>query len=136
MSDFSKQKSHEENIQVSIDKILGTNSVLKRAKKTAEDHRKALFCATIEELQAIEFRDCELDTSFYLDLSKYNSPFYSVINSLFKLSFTEPQVDLIYFYLYERITPEGYIREATDPDGNVIDLSNPEKLYIELLKMK
>lgn len=136
MPEFDKKKSHEENVQISIDKILGSNTVLKRAKKTTEDHRKNLFIGIIEELAALDFRDQELDRSFYLDLSKYNSPFYSIINSLFHLTFNKEQVNLIFFYLYERITPEGYILDVTDESGRVLDLTSAEKLFEEVNKLK
>lgn len=136
MPDFDKKKSHEENVQISIDKILGSNTILKRAKKTTEDHRRNLFISLIEELIALDIRDQELDRSFYLDLSKYNSPFHSVINSLFQLSFTKEQTNLIFFYLYERITPEGYLLELTDDTGKVMDLGSIAKLYEEVKKLK
>lgn len=136
MSDFDKNKSHEENVQISIDKILGSNTILKRVKKTTDDHRKNLFIAIIEDLIALDIRDQELDRSFYLDLNKYNSPFYSVINSLFQLSFTKEQTNLIFFYLYERITPEGYLLDVTDKTGSVLDISSPAKLYEEVKKLK
>lgn len=136
MSNFSTKNSHDENIKVSISKILGTDALLKKPKITAANRKRNLFYSVIDNLIALQMRENELESSFMLDLYEYNTPFYLVINTLLKIHFTRGQVNLIHFYLYERITPEGYMVDLMAPDGSIMDLSSPEKLYDEILNIK
>src|ERR1700749_4706657 len=114
--EFSKDKSHEENIKVSIDKILGTNTVIKRTRKKAEDHRKALFCRFIDSMIFLNNRGQELDNDFLLDMTKYDSVFYETIETVLELSFTKKQIQIIFFYLYERVDEDGKVKELIDED--------------------
>lgn len=136
MSEFEKSKPHDENIKVSIEKILGAPAVLKRPKKTAQDRKKNLFMSAIDTLIALDVREVNLDRAFYLDLNKYNDPFYSTINDLLCYSFSKDQVRLIYFFLYERISEDGHIVDIRDYTDRILDLSTTEKLYEEVLKLK
>jgi hypothetical protein len=135
MSDFSKKNSHEENIKISIDKILGSNTSLKRTKKTAEDQRRSLFINIINQLQALDNRALELHFNYSMDMTSYETPFFVVIEELLDMLFTKNQIGLINFYLYERITPEGFMLELHD-NGVPIPMNNAEQLYEAILKRK
>jgi len=121
MSEFSKKNSHDENIKVSIDKILGSNVVLKKGRKHVKDRNKELFYEIIDNLIGLDIRERELNLAFMLDLEKYNTPFYTVIDSLFSLYFSKTQVNLIKFYLYGRINADGYLVELQNADGDIMN---------------
>jgi hypothetical protein len=122
-------------MKVSIDKILGSNTALKRSKKTAEDKKRALFINIIDQLQALDIRSVELNQSYLMDMNKYDSPFYLVIEGLLDMAFNKNQVSVIHFFLYERITPEGFFIELEE-NGVVIPLNDSEQLYEAIVKRK
>lgn len=131
--EFSKSNSHEENIKVSIDKILGSDTVIKRSKKNAEDHRKALFCQYIDAMLFLGNRSAELDSTYFMDMAKYDGLFYETIETVLKLSYNKKQIDIIYFFLYERIDVEGHILELEDNvTKEPIVMNTPEQLYESL----
>lgn len=136
MANFSPELPHEENMKVSIDKILGSDTVLKRQKKTAEDHKKAIFINLIEDLSSIEHRSNEMLHIFDIDMDQYEAPFYSAFDNLFSLVYNKAQINLIYFYLYERIGSEGEVSDLIDDTGKSLGLTTAEKLYEQVKKHK
>lgn len=136
MAEFQHNKPHEENIKISVEKILGASTILKRPRKNAEDKKRNLFMGIIDSLIALDMRSIDLDRAFFMDMSKYDSPFYATIDDLFEFIFTKDQVRLINFFLYERVTADGHYVDLVDDTNTIIDISTPEKLYEELKKIK
>lgn len=136
MPEFTPNKPHDENVKVSVEKILGAPTTLKRAKKTAEDHQKVLFYRFIDSMIALDIRTVNLDQAFFMDMRKYDSAFYAAIDDLMEMYFNKNQIRLINFYLYERITDDGHMVELMDDTDTIIDMSTPEKLYNEVKKLK
>lgn len=130
---FSENKSHEENIKVSIDKILGQSTTLRKVKKSGEDHRKAVFNKILNNLIAVEERSVVIDELYSLDLSKYNNLFFDIIEDILALHFNKEQVNLINFFLYDRYSADGSIIQLHDKDGNTVKLEDGNDLW-ELLK--
>ena len=46
------------------------------------------------------------------------------------MHFDEDAADLIMFYLYERINPDGTLNSVTDINGDEVPLENAEDLWI------
>lgn len=137
MAEFSKSNSHEQNMKVSIDKILGTDTVVKRSRKTAEDHKRALFNQFIDGMLFISNRSGELDSNFCLDMGKYDSVFLDTIEVVLKLYFNKKQLELIYFFLYDRIDVEGNVLEVFDEDNKQpIAMNNPDQLWESIKRFK
>lgn len=136
MVEFDKSKTHDENIKVSIEKILESPAVLKKKKKTAQDHKKIRFIRIIEQLEALDVRVYNLDHAFFLDLNSYEDLFYDVIADLFSYVFNSNQIRMINFYLYERIAEDGHHVDLFDDIGQIVKLNTPEDLYNEVLKWK
>jgi hypothetical protein len=70
-----------------------------------------------------------LGNDLNLDFTSYDEKFYFVVDSLFSLHFNKEACELIFFYLYERLSPDGSINEVMDEDGNVIELSSSTDLW-------
>jgi hypothetical protein len=127
--DFSPEKSHDENVKVAIDKILGQPTNLKRKKKSAEDHKRVLFCKIIDRIIMAEERAIGLDEAFGLNLEEYNQVFFDVIQDLLSYSFNREQMNLLNFYMYDRYCADGTVLDLVDEDGNHVPLDTATDLW-------
>jgi hypothetical protein len=59
----------------------------------------------------------------------YEEKFYEVIDRLFSLHFGREAAEVIFFYIYERMNPDGTINQLADVDGNPIPLESPSDLW-------
>jgi hypothetical protein len=127
-------EQHADGIKKSIDEIIGVDTFLKRKKKTEDDQHRERFIKIIQTLEEIEVRGMILGNDLTLDFSSYDEKFYSVIDNLFFLHFGKEACELIFFYIYERLNPDGTANEVEDLEGNAIPLNSPEDLW-ELVKL-
>jgi hypothetical protein len=127
--DFSPEKSHDENVKVAIDKILGQPTNIKRKKKTAEDHKRILFVKIIDRLILAEERSVALDESFDLNLEKYNQVFFDIIQDLLSYTFNKEQMNLLNFYMYDRYCADGTVLDLVDQEGNHVPLDSATDLW-------
>ena len=120
---------HAEGIKQSIDDILGADTFLKPKKKTDDDVQREKFEKIIRTLDEIGVRASILENELKLDLSSYDEHFYSVIENLLELHFGKDICELIFFYLYDRMNPDGSLNELFNDEGEVISLSSPNDLW-------
>ena len=129
----------EENIddaKKSIDLILGSDTTLTRRKKTQIDVTRELFNKVIINLEQANARSFILENDFKLDLNKYDDLFYDAVDNLLIMHFGKEASELIFFYLYDRLNPDGSINILTDPNGNDVILQNPDDLWMLLQIVK
>jgi len=122
-------KEHADGIKKSIDNIIGVDTFLKRKKKSEDDIQREKFERIIQTLEEIEVRGMILGNDLQLDFTSYDDKFDRVIDSLFDLHFGKEACELIFFYLYERINPDGTHNEVMDENDNVLPLSSPSDLW-------
>ena len=115
--------------QDQLNKLIGTESTIKRRKKTKEDTQREIFLSTITLLEHILTRGIMLESDYGFNTIRYDEPFYQIIDSLIYLHFDEDAAELIMFYLYERLNPDGTVNEVTDINGDVVSLENAEDLW-------
>lgn len=127
-------EQHADGIKKSIDEIIGVDTFLKRKKKTEDDQTRERFIKIIQSLEEIEVRGMILGNDLVLDFTSYDEKFYFVIDALFSIAFSKEACELIFFYIYERLNPDGTSNDVEDLEGNVIPLSSPEDLW-ELVKL-
>ena len=127
-------EQHADGIKKSIDEIIGVDTFLKRKKKTEDDQTRERFIKVIQALEEIEVRGMILGNDLALDFTLYDEKFYFVIDALFSIAFSKEACELIFFYIYERLNPDGTANDVEDLEGNVIPLSSPEDLW-ELVKL-
>jgi len=123
-------ENHTHGIKTSIENIIGTDTTLKRKKKTEEDISKEAFEKIILTMEEIQVRGNILHADMKLDLYSYDEKFYEVIDRLFSLHFGREAAEVIFFYIYERLTPDGSINQLLDQDDNPIPLENPNDLWV------
>lgn len=120
---------HAQGIKKSIEDIIGSDTVLKRKKKTEEDLNRESFEKTIMLMDEIQVRGVLLHADLGLDYSVYDEKFYEIIDRLFQMQFGKEASEIIFFYTYERINPDGSINELVDENNQVIVLNSPTDLW-------
>lgn len=118
-----------EGIKKSIETIIGSDTVLKRKRKTEEDINRESFEKIILLMDEIQTRGVLLHADLGLDYSNYDEKFYEIIDRLFQMQFGREAAEIIFFYTYERINPDGTINELVDENNNIITLTNPTDLW-------
>ena len=126
---MENNEEHVNEIKKSIDDILGTDTFLKRKKKSEDDVNRERFEKIITTLEEIEVRGMILGSDLQLDFTSYDEKFYFVIDSLFHLHFGKEAAELIFFYLYERTNPDGTTNGLQNEEGEVIELTSPTDLW-------
>lgn len=127
---------HVQGIKKSLETIIGTDLTLKRKRKNEDDINRDLFEKIINALDRAYIRSVLVEKDLVIDLTSYDETFYEAIDNLFLLHFGKEASELIYFYLYERIDPDGTVNELEDVNGNPLILNSPMDLWnvIHMLK--
>ena len=118
---MENNEEHVNGVKKSIDDILGTDTFLKRKKKSEDDINRERFEKIINTLEEIEVRGMLLGNDLQLDFTSYDEKFYFVIDSLFHLHFGKEASELIFFYLYERTNPDGTTNGLQNDEGEIIE---------------
>ena len=129
--------SKEDNvnkIKSYIDDILGTNSNLKEKLPSKKSKEKELFCGILQNLQFVNGRTLGMKHDYKINMMDYDDPFYTAIENLFKLHYTQEQRNVINWWLYDKYLPTGEVLILTDKeDGEVIPSDTPEDIW-DLIK--
>jgi hypothetical protein len=120
---------HTQGLKKSIEDIIGSDTVLKRKKKTEEDINRESFEKIILLMEEIQTRGVLLQADLGLDYSNYDEKFYEIIDRLFQMHFGREAAEVIFFYAYERINPDGSVNELIDENNQVVVLSSPTDLW-------
>ena len=131
-----ENQEHANGIKTSIEDILGAKTSLRRKKKTEDDIQKEKFEKIIITLEELGVRSMILGGDLNLDFTQYDEKFYTIIDSLLGLHFGKDGHELISFYLYERINPDGTPNEIMDEDDNIVKLTCPSDLWYLLKEVQ
>jgi len=74
-----------------------------------------------------------LDADYGVNMARYDEPFFQIIDSLIYLHFGKEASEIVMFYLYERVNPDGTINDILDENNNPVPLAGVEDLW-ELIK--
>ena len=122
-------------IQAAINSILNIKSLIRRKKKTQTDKRKELFISIINSIVQIINRQTLMYADLQLDFAAYDEAFLDTIDALIILHFGKEGAEVIGYYLWERVNPDGSINPLLDEDDNVIILENANDLWNLILKI-
>jgi hypothetical protein len=125
-----------EGIKLSLEDILNADFTVKRKKKTELDVNKELFSKIILTLERLNGRSNILASDLDIDLVKYDEVFYEVIDNLLLLNFGKEISEIIFFYVYDRIDPEGNITYLQDTNGNPVILETVNDLWYLIQNIK
>ena len=122
-------EEHTQGIKQSIEDIIGTDTVLRRKRKTEEDLNRESFEKIMLMMDEIQVRSALLHSELGLDYSNYDEKFYEIIDRMFTLSFGREASEIIFFYVYERINPDGTINNLVDQNNEVVPINSPSDLW-------
>ena len=120
---------HTQGIKQSIEDIIGTDTVLRRKRKTEEDLNRESFEKIMLLMDEIQVRSALLHSELGLDYSNYDEKFYEIIDRMFTLSFGREAAEIIFFYVYERINPDGTINNLVDQNNEIVPINSPSDLW-------
>lgn len=93
------------------------------------DIDKSLFILIIEELDTLNNNEQAIYENTKIDLSSITDGYLSVIEKLFMLRFGEQAYEIIIWYIFHRIAPDGTILKLENQNGDVFELNTPEQLW-------
>lgn len=125
----------KENLKQGFDKMLGANTIIKRKQKNIQNQKKEAFISIINKYDEALTRSVMLHSSYKIDLTDYEDPYYNIIDELILLSWGPDIYSLIEFYFYKRIGDDGIENFIEDEDGNEIYIRTPTELYILIEKL-
>lgn len=120
-------------IQSAIDQILNVKSSIRKKRKTQTDRKKELFISIVNTIEKVIGRQNLLDVDLSLDFSKYDEPFLDTIDALIVLHFGKEGAELIAFYLWDRLAPDGTVAPVLTADNVEVFLESAEDLWELLL---
>jgi len=129
------QNSYDD-IKKAVDQLLKITSTVKRKKKAYIDKQKDLFISILMALQATQTRTILTQTELKLDFSSYDEMYLQIIDSLILLHFGKEGFELISWYLYEKINPDGSFNEIQNDEGKIVPSDTPEDIWNVLVNIK
>mgnify|MGYP006291063909 CR=1 FL=1 len=115
--------------------MLNTKTVIRRRRRSASDKKKELFVALINSLEEVRVRQALMYADLSLDFSSYDEKFFSAIDILMHMSFGSKATDVVGFYLYDRLNPDGSINPLIVNGQHEIILNNAYELWNFLLQV-
>jgi len=126
---MEKGEQHAQGVKQTLETMIGTDLSLKRKKKSEHDLNRELFEKIIIALEKANIRTAIVGAEFDLDLSKYDESFYEVLDNLMVMQFGKQAAEVIFFYVYERMNPDGSVNELRDANDMPIILNSPSDLW-------
>lgn len=80
-------------------------------------------------------RENMMSIELQIDLSHHNDRFFNIIDKLINLKYGKEIAELVTFYLYERINPDGSINGITDDKGREIVIKDIDDLWNLMLRV-
>jgi len=130
--------NHANSVRQSVGDIIGSNTFLKLKRKTEDDLQREQFESIILLLEEIEVRSIILSNDLKIDLASYDEKFYMLIEKLLNIHFGDEANEIIFYYIYDRINPDGSVNELRDEKDNVVPLTSPSDLWdvVKLIQSK
>ena len=94
-------------IQLGVDSILGTKTLIRRKRKSNSDKKREIFFNLINSIDELTVRQNLMYADLNLDFSNYDEKFFTVIDALLYMHFGKQCMEVISFYLYERLNADG-----------------------------
>jgi hypothetical protein len=116
-------------IQLGVDSIINTKTILRRRKKSTSDKKREIFFNLISNIDELNVRQNIMYADLNIDFSNYDEKFFAVIDTLLYMNFGSQCTDVIAFYLYERINSDGTMNPLIVNDTDELFLNSPYDLW-------
>jgi hypothetical protein len=116
----------EDDIRDLFKQMLGSDIIIKDNIKESEEKLFILFVEQLEKAKDLEDKIIDIG----LDINPLVSPLWIVIENMLKLQFGLDTTNLIMFYLYDRIGPDGKIIPLVEEGSDKkFKLKSPKDLF-------
>lgn len=122
-------------IQSAINSILSVKSLIRKKKKKQADKKKELFTAIINSIEQIILRQNLMYMDLQLDFTNYDEAFLDTIDALIILHFGKEGAEVISWFLWERVNPDGTHNYLMDEAGNEVHIDTVQDLWELLLRL-
>lgn len=122
-------------IQTVINQLLNVKSLVRRKKKTQEAKKRELFISIINSIEAIINRQNLMYAELNLDLANYDEAFLDTIDALIILHFGKEGAEVIAYFLWDRVAPDGSIEPLLDEQNNPVYLETANDLWNLLIRI-
>jgi hypothetical protein len=123
------------NIESAVDNLLNLKSFVRRKKRNEQDKRREIFVQIINGIEEVIIRSNIAMVDYGIDYSKYDDSFLMVIDALIYMNFGKEAAELISFYMWDRVNPDGSINPVLDEEDNEIVLKDANQLWDLILKI-
>jgi hypothetical protein len=130
------KKDNVNKIKSYIDDILGTKSSLKEKLPSKISQEKELFCNMLINLQFVNSRTMGMKHDYKINMMDYDDYFYTAIENLIKLHYTQEQQNIINWWLYDKFLPTGEVLILTHKDTEEIIPSDTAEDVWDLIQDK
>lgn len=120
----------------SIESIIGSDTKLKKKKKTELDLKQEHFVQILNSIEDVYNRGVLLEKEFNLNFSDYDEKFWAVIDNLLVFHFGREYSELIFYYIYERLNPDGTINPLVNEKKEEIYLNSANDLWNLIYALK
>ena len=109
---------------------MNAKTVIKRKNRSKVEKKREHFVQTINSIEELLVRSHILYAETGIDYSTYDEKFMSIIDSLILIHYGQQSFQLISWYLYERIGPDGsQIGHVLNEEGEEVEINSPYELY-------
>ena len=127
--------SEYKNVEAAVDSLLNLKSYVRRKKKNEQDKKREIFIQIINGIEEVIIRSNIAMVDYGIDYSKYDDSFLMVIDALIYMNFGKEAAELISFYIWDRVNPDGSINPVIDEEENEIILKEANQLWDLILKI-
>jgi len=111
-----------------LSELIGKGVKVKENKKSIKKNEEVFFLDLIENMCQIEAVNAVLDT-VGIHVEKYDNPYVRSIRMMMEKHFGELQTEIILWWVFDSITPEGGIYPLMDEKGTKHLIKTPLQLY-------
>lgn len=108
--------------------LIGKGINIQENKKSTKLKEKNFFFDIITELCQMEAKS-QIISSSGINVMEYEEGYLKVINVLLKKHFGEAKAQIIMWWVFESINPEGEVSALVDENKKEHILNTPEELY-------
>ena len=127
----------ENQMRRNLKEILGSDIILRKKRLSKSSKDKEIFCEVLDELKLILERGYCLEHDYGISLEGWDEKFLYIIDGLFNLHFSKPQLDLINWWLFDKHASLGETQILTDAEsGEEIPSETSEEIWILVSQIK
>jgi hypothetical protein len=116
-------------IQQAINLMLNVKSLVRRKKKKQADKKRELFVSIINSIETVSNRQSLMYADLQLDFTKYDESYLEIIDALILLHFGKDGTELIGWYLWERLNPDGSLNYLLDENDDPFTIEDANQLW-------